>query len=130
MKLKAKFTNKAKDIKDQLGMLYYASKDTRIGIFPKLIIGTTILYAVSPIDLIPDFIPILGYFDDLLIIPGLIFIAIKLIPQNVLIEAKEKALVSPITIKKNWFFGIIFIGIWLLVIAMLIKIIIGKWKFL
>lgn len=48
-------------------------------------------YALSPIDLIPDFIPVLGYVDDVLLLPGLIWVAIKLLPANVLAECRTQA---------------------------------------
>ena len=104
--------------------VYYASKDNRVKFIPKLIIGITILYALSPIDLIPDFIPVIGYIDDLIIIPALIGLAIKLIPKEVMEDSNEKAEKEPIRLRKNWTFGVIFIGFWLLAIYLLTNTII------
>jgi uncharacterized membrane protein YkvA (DUF1232 family) len=56
----------------------------------KLLLGCAIAYALSPIDLIPDFIPILGHLDDALIVPFLIWLAFKLIPDNVLADCRKK----------------------------------------
>jgi uncharacterized membrane protein YkvA (DUF1232 family) len=55
----------------------------------KVLLGVAIAYAVSPIDLIPDFIPVIGYLDDLLILPLLIWIAVRLIPKSVIIECRQ-----------------------------------------
>ena len=55
----------------------------------KVLLGVAIAYAVSPIDLIPDFIPVIGYLDDLIILPLLILIAIRLIPRSIIIECRQ-----------------------------------------
>jgi len=55
----------------------------------KVLLGIAIAYALSPVDLIPDFIPVLGYLDDLLVLPLLIWLATILIPKNVIIECRE-----------------------------------------
>ena len=121
MNLKEKLSIKTKKLKTNLSALYYACKDKRVGILPKIIIVIAISYALSPIDLIPDFIPIIGYLDGLIIIPMLIGLAIKLIPQNIFEEAKIKSVNVPIKLKDNWIVGILFIGIWILVAYMVIK---------
>ena len=64
-------------------------KDPRTPKLSKFFLGLAVGYALNPIDLIPDFIPILGYLDDLIIVPGLIFIAVKLIPKKLLQEHKD-----------------------------------------
>ena len=57
----------------------------------KLLIGLAIFYAVSPIDLIPDFIPVLGFLDDLIIVPGLLMLAMKLVPRAVVEDCRLRA---------------------------------------
>jgi len=57
--------------------------------FSKLLLGVAIAYAVSPIDLIPDFIPVVGHLDDLVILPLLIWIAVRLIPKSVTTECRQ-----------------------------------------
>jgi len=116
---------KAKSMKKQLSAVYYAYQDKRVGWLPKLLIGVAITYALSPIDLIPDFIPVLGYLDDLIIVPAVLGLAIKLIPNEVMEEAKKRADEEPINLKKNWTFGILFIAIWVIVLIVIIKAIIG-----
>ena len=78
------FKEKAKAIKIYIPALFIAMrrKDTPIG--AKILAGITVGYALSPIDLIPDFIPVLGYLDDLILLPLLAAMAIKLIPDEVI----------------------------------------------
>ncbi len=56
---------------------------------PKVLLGLTVAYALCPFDLIPDFIPVLGYLDDVVIIPGLVLLSLRLIPKQVLSECRE-----------------------------------------
>ena len=71
--------------------------------------------------MIPDFIPIFGYLDDLIIVPGLIALAVKLIPKKIMIVSIIRAENEPIQLKKNWTFGILFIVIWLIMVYLIIK---------
>lgn len=71
--------------------IYLAYKDPRVPWYAKLFAACIVGYAFSPIDLIPDFIPILGYLDDLVLVPLGVALALKMIPQNVLSECREKA---------------------------------------
>ena len=70
-------------IKRNIYTLYQAAGDPRVPLLPKFIIVCVIAYAVSPIDLIPDFIPVLGYLDDLILLPLGIWLAIKLVPSSI-----------------------------------------------
>lgn len=108
---------KSKHLKKEIMALYYAYQHPNVSRRPKLIILFTLGYALSPIDLIPDFIPILGYVDDLIIIPALISLSIKLIPPDVLAESRKKADQEPLRLKKNWLFAVLFIVIWMLLLA-------------
>ena len=80
---------KAKKLKAEAQVLMIAYKDKRTPLTAKILIGITIGYLLSPIDLIPDFIPVLGLLDDLIIVPALIALSIKLIPEIVLHDARE-----------------------------------------
>ena len=94
-----------------------AYTDKRTPFIAKLLIGLTVGYLLSPIDLIPDFIPILGILDDLILVPLLISISIKLIPEIVLSDAKIKLETNPKTLKKNnWWFAAFIILLWFLII--------------
>lgn len=112
--------NKTKTIKKEIATIYYAYKNPKTKLLPKIIIFLTLGYALSPIDLIPDFIPILGYLDDLIIIPALILLSIRLIPKEILNESREKAVKEPLKLNKNWLFGLIFIVVWILLIACIV----------
>lgn len=116
MSLIANLKSKAREMKKQLTAVYYVSKDSRVGFLPKAVIALTILYALSPIDLIPDFIPVLGYLDDLIIVPALIALTIRLIPREVWEESKNRAASEPIRLKKNWTFAVVFVLLWVLVL--------------
>jgi len=71
--------------------LYLAAGDRRTPWYAKALALCTAAYALSPVDLIPDFVPVLGYLDDLIIVPAGIALTIRLIPAEVLEEAREKA---------------------------------------
>ncbi|MET3193460.1 YkvA family protein [Bacillus sp. OAE603] len=106
----------AKKIKRQIFVLYFACKDERVPIYAKVFSACVVAYAFSPIDLIPDFIPILGYLDDVILIPLGIILALKMIPKNVLLECEEKAEKMMKKGKpKNWFVGVVIVIIWILV---------------
>ena len=81
----------AKKLKNDVLVLWFALKSPNIPLIAKLIGIFTVAYALSPIDLIPDFIPILGYLDDLILVPILVLITIKLIPNDVITESQQKA---------------------------------------
>ena len=74
--------------------LYLAYRDPRTPWYARVAAILVIAYALSPIDLIPDFIPVLGYLDDLIILPLGIFFAMKLIPAEIMVSAREKAAYS------------------------------------
>lgn len=82
---------KARKLKRQTWALFLALKDPQTPWTARLIIGCTVAYAVSPIDLIPDFIPVLGQLDDLVILPALIVLAIRLIPPDVMARCRREA---------------------------------------
>jgi uncharacterized membrane protein YkvA (DUF1232 family) len=89
--LLAKLKNRAIFLKKEAYALYIAARDPRAPWYAKVFIGLVLAYAFSPIDLIPDFIPVLGYLDDLIIVPIGIVLALKMIPAQVMIDARQKA---------------------------------------
>lgn len=120
-----KLKNFAKKLKQNLFVLYLSYKDPRTPWFAKLVAMLVVAYAFSPIDLIPDFIPVLGYLDDLIIVPFGIILALKLIPHHIIEENKEAAEKLKQSGKpKNWFVGILFIVIWIILVDWVSKIII------
>ena len=97
MKLLKKFNEKAKDLKSQITALYYVSRNQKLPLLTKTLIVITVAYALSPVDLIPDFIPVLGSLDDLILLPFLISLTIKSIPNDLLMEAREEVKKNPIS---------------------------------
>ncbi|MGE7274911.1 YkvA family protein [Brevibacillus panacihumi] len=107
--------DKAKKLKVEAYVLFFAYRDPRVSWYAKLFAILVVAYAFSPIDLIPDFIPILGYLDDIIIVPLGIWVALKLIPKEVIHDCREKAQALLAKGKpKNWIMGAIFILIWIL----------------
>ena len=82
---------RAQQLKTQLYALYLAYKDPRTPWYARIVAAVVVAYAFSPIDLIPDPIPVLGYLDDLVLIPLGIYLAIKLIPIEVMAESRQQA---------------------------------------
>ncbi|WP_280559388.1 YkvA family protein [Priestia megaterium] len=106
----------AKKLKKQLFILYLAYKDERVSWYIKLFTACVVAYAFSPIDLIPDFIPVLGYIDDIIIVPLGIMLALKMLPASVIEDCTIKAeeLIGNER-PKNWVAGSIMIVVWLLI---------------
>jgi uncharacterized membrane protein YkvA (DUF1232 family) len=71
--------------------LTIAARDPRVPWYAKVVMGLVLAYALSPIDLIPDFVPVLGYLDDLIIIPLGITIAVRMVPAQVMTDARKQA---------------------------------------
>ena len=91
MALLAELKQRARHLKAETLALYLAARDPRTPWYAKLLVAGIVAYALSPIDLIPDFVPVLGYLDDLILIPMGIALAIKLIPHSVLAECRTRA---------------------------------------
>jgi len=116
---------KIKKLKKEVGALYLAYKRPDVPIYAKLVSILVVGYALSPIDLIPDFIPVLGYLDDLILVPLGIAFAIKLIPKNIMDECRQQSENMFSEGKpKNWIFAGIIIFIWVLILSfVLIRVI-------
>ncbi|MDO9027056.1 MAG: YkvA family protein [bacterium] len=82
---------KAEDLKQETYALYLAYRDPRVPWYAKAVAAATVAYAVSPIDLIPDFIPVIGYLDDLVLVPLGIALSVRLIPAGIMAECRQKA---------------------------------------
>ena len=91
MPLLEKLTQRARHLKAESFALYLAARDPRTPWYVKFLVGGIVAYAYSPIDLIPDFVPVLGYLDDLILIPLGIALVIKLVPDAVLAECRTRA---------------------------------------
>jgi len=112
-----RLNGKVNKLKSEIQVLTIAYSDPRTPWTAKLLIGITVGYLLSPIDLIPDFIPVLGILDDLILVPLLITASIKLIPEIVIKEARLQALKNPKRMKKNNYIVAFFILlIWIFLI--------------
>ncbi|HYB98093.1 MAG TPA: YkvA family protein [Candidatus Limnocylindrales bacterium] len=81
----------ARHLRAQTLAIYYAARDPRTPAPARLLAALVVAYALSPIDLIPDFIPILGYLDDLLLVPLGLALCLRMIPEPVMVDARAKA---------------------------------------
>lgn len=91
MNITERITSWARRIKRDAVTLWFAYRDTRTPWAAKALCAFVVAYALSPIDLIPDFIPVLGYLDDALLLPALIWVAVKLLPSSVIVDSRFKA---------------------------------------
>src|SRR5512135_3141923 len=106
---------RARQLKTRTYALYLAYQDRRTPWYAKVVAICVVGYLFSPIDLIPDFIPVLGYVDDLLLVPLGIALAIRLIPREVLAECQAKAETMAAMDRPTSRVGaLVIIGIWLL----------------
>jgi len=123
MSVIASWKQQAKQLKNETMALCLAYRDPRVPWYAKVFMAAVIGYAISPIDLIPDFIPVLGYLDDLIIVPAGIYLAIKMIPRGIMQECREKATSNPFSSRAKWVVAGIIISIWILVIVLAVKFI-------
>lgn len=113
---------RARKLKQDVPAVFLALKDRDTPLFAKILAGVTVAYALSPIDLIPDFVPVLGYLDDVLLLPALIALTVKLIPNKVWVRCQaESENMWKDSKPKKWYFAIPIVLIWLLIIWMIIK---------
>jgi uncharacterized membrane protein YkvA (DUF1232 family) len=113
---------KVQSFKQNIYALYLATQDPRVPLLAKIIISLVVAYVLSPIDFIPDFIPIIGYLDDLLLVPIGIWLAIRLIPLTVWKACQAQAAKNSIKLSGSPVVGAIVIMLWLL-----IAVVVGVW---
>jgi uncharacterized membrane protein YkvA (DUF1232 family) len=123
-----KLKSRARALKNEAFAVYLAAKDPRTPWYAKALIFFVVAHTFSPIDLIPDFIPILGYLDDLVITPGGLWLAIRMIPPEVLAEAREKVATSGL--REAGSLGrigvVIIIFMWILILAGVVYLLFHK----
>lgn len=113
---------RAKRLKSDIPAIFLALKDKKTPLIAKLLAGITVGYALSPIDLIPDFIPVLGYLDDLILLPALAALTIRLIPGEVMERCRREAQDMWKDGKpKRWYYAIPIILFWLLIVFLVLK---------
>jgi len=105
-----------KRLRKQIVMLWFASRHPQMPWLPKVIAVVAVAYAFSPIDLIPDFIPILGFVDDAIILPILIWLALRFTPEQVIFDAEQQAnewLEEHEKAPRNYLVAVLIILIWI-----------------
>lgn len=112
---------RATHLKQEIKALRIALAEDLVPWHVKLLIVLTVAYALSPIDLIPDFIPVLGLLDDLILLPLFIYFILKLIPEDVMDYCRKEAKTREFSRKKNLFAGFVVLVIWLLVLFWLLE---------
>ena len=120
MILFSKISSWAKALKLDVLALWFALKNPTMPFWAKVVCFIAVAYALSPVDLIPDFIPVLGYLDDLIIVPALVWLALKLIPKEVMNLAREQAVewINGNQSKPKSYVGLtIVVVIWLICLA-------------
>lgn len=116
---------KSKKLKMDIPAIFISLKKRETPLIAKIAAGLTVIYALSPIDLIPDFVPVLGYLDDLIILPVLVAITIKLIPEDIFEKCRlESENLWKSGKPKKWYYAVPFILIWAVIILFFIKLII------
>jgi|SRR6185437_1198585 uncharacterized membrane protein YkvA (DUF1232 family) len=109
---------RARQLKAELYALYLAYRDPRVPWYARAFAAVVVTYAFTPLDLIPDFIPVLGLLDDLILLPLGIVLALKMIPPDVMAECRLRAEETAREGKPtNWVAAGIIIGVWLLLAA-------------
>jgi uncharacterized membrane protein YkvA (DUF1232 family) len=122
MEIVQRWKDAARELRRDVYTLYYAYKDPRVPWYAKVLAASVVAYAASPIDLIPDFIPILGYLDDLVIVPVGIMVALRWVPKQVLQECRAKAEAANATgALRNWYTAFVIIAIWALVAVLIVR---------
>jgi uncharacterized membrane protein YkvA (DUF1232 family) len=112
-------------LKAETYALYLAYRDPRVPWYARFLAAIVVGYAFCPIDLIPDFIPVLGYLDDLLLVPLGIVLVLKLIPPEVMTEARERAQEGMAQGKPvNRAAAVVVVSIWLLLAALAIVLVV------
>lgn len=113
---------RAKKLKTDIPAIFLVLKDPDTPFSAKMVAGITVAYALSPIDLIPDFIPVLGYVDDILLLPALIAWTIRLVPKDIL--EKNRKLAEGMWQDgrpKKWYYAVPIVLLWLILLWIVVK---------
>ena len=112
-----KLKSRARALKNEAFAVYLAAKDPRTPWYAKALIFFVVAHTFRPIDLIPDFIPVLGYLDDLIITPGGLWLAVRMIPPEVLEEARKTAATQGFDRRVGYVGMVIIILIWTVILT-------------
>lgn len=116
--------HRARQLKVETYAIYLAYRDPRVPWYARLFAAGVVAYAFSPIDLIPDFIPVLGYLDDLVLVPVGVALALRMIPENVMQECRERAEEAMAEGKPtNWKAAAAIVAMWVLLAVVAIALV-------
>ena len=114
---------KLRQLAEDIPALCLAMKEKDTPFLAKILAGTAVVYALSPIDLVPDFIPVIGYLDDLILLPLLVALTLKLIPDETFERCREQARqMYQQGMKKHWYYMLPIILIWAILILLVGKL--------
>lgn len=120
--MKRKLEKWASDLKSNVTAVFVALRRKDTPLLAKIFALITVGYALSPVDLIPDFIPLLGYLDDVILLPIFVAITVRLIPGAIFEECQKEAVGMWKNGKpKKWYYAIPIVLIWLLIVYLIIK---------
>lgn len=120
--MKVNLRKRAEQLKKDVPTVFLALGDKETPLIAKIFAGMTVICALSPVDLIPDFVPVLGYLDDVILLPLLITLTIRLIPADKLEECRLRTEGMWSDGKpKKWYYAIPIVAIWLLIVLFLVK---------
>ena len=114
--------DRAKQLKTDIPAVFLALKRKETPWGAKVLAALTVGYALSPIDLIPDFVPVLGYLDDLIILPAMVALTVRLIPAEVMAACRAEAEGMWQNGKpKRWYYALPIVAVWLLVVFLIVR---------
>jgi uncharacterized membrane protein YkvA (DUF1232 family) len=111
----------ARAVKRDVLVVYLVARDSRVPWPVKVLAAAVAAYALSPIDLIPDFIPVVGYLDDLVIVPLGILAVVKLVPAEILADLRKEAARRLVARPRSWVGAAAIMVLWLVLLALLIR---------
>lgn len=114
---------RASSLKKDIPAVFLALKAKETPILVKIVAFLTVAYALSPVDLVPDFIPVLGYLDDILILPALVALTVKLIPKDIFERYRQEAEGMWKDGKPNkWYYAVPILLLWAVIICLIVKV--------
>jgi uncharacterized membrane protein YkvA (DUF1232 family) len=119
-----RWKERARALKIEVHALYLAYRDPRVPWYARVWVACVLAYAFSPIDLIPDPIPVLGYLDDMVLIPLGVALALRMIPPGIMAEARLRAQAAARERKPtNWVVAVLIVAIWLLLAVVAVRLV-------
>lgn len=113
---------RAKQLKKDIPAVFLCLKSPRTPWYAKVLAALTVVYALSPVDLVPDFIPVLGYLDDVILLPGLVALTLRCLPPEELARCRVEAEGMWADGKpEKWYYALPIAAVWILVLVLILK---------